>query len=394
MQGLVFPPEPIQAGRTPDVTTSGTGDGCCLRVWTVVFGEGRDTLSPSRCGRFGWTVTRVPTEESSSLGCVFVVMSDLRMKQTVVVLAVACLMAGGLAAPLLAAEPAVADRFSGERAFGYLQAICDLGPRPSGSVGMQKQRGMIVRHFEGLGATVSRQPFQIRDRRTGATVAMENLIVSFHPDRLDRVMLAAHYDTRPFPDRDPANPAGVFIGANDGASGVAVLMELGQFMPSLPGEIGVDFVLFDAEEYVVDRRDPYFLGSIHFARRYASKPPKHRYRYGVLLDMVADADLLLPQEYHSISWPDTRGLVDDIWEAAREVGAREFLPRPGPTVEDDHVPLRTIGRIPTCDIIDFDYPYWHTTQDTPEHCSGESMEVVGRVMLHWLRGLSGGGRGP
>lgn len=317
------------------------------------------------------------------------------MRTTLVLLLVGAILAGWeQPEPLLAAEPESGRGFSGERAFAHLEAICDLGPRPSGSAGMLKQRAMIVRHFEELGATVTRQPFRIRDRRTGEAVAMENLIVSFHPDRAERVLLAAHYDTRPFPDRDPIDPEGVFIGANDGASGVAVLMELGRFMPTLGGPVGVDFVFFDAEEYVFGRRDPYCLGSIHFARRYASKPPAHRYVCGVLLDMVADENLLLPQEQHSISWPDTRVVVDQIWQAAAEVGAREFIPRPGPTVEDDHVPLRTIGRIPTCDIIDFDYPHWHTTRDTPEHCSAASLETVGRVMLHWLGGFARGGRGP
>jgi glutaminyl-peptide cyclotransferase len=320
-------------------------------------------------------------------------MSRLRTVLSLCV-AVACLLKASEGEPLSAAEPAAANEFSGERAYGYLKAICELGPRPSGSIGMQKQRAMIVRHFSNLDAEVTRQPFRIRDRRTGEPVVMENLIVSFHPDRNDRVLLAAHYDTRPYPDRDPVDPEGVFVGANDGASGVAALMELGRFMPALAGPIGVDFVFFDAEEYVVDRRDPYCLGSIHFARRYVSDPPPHRYLVGVLLDMVADENLLLPQERHSITWPDTRGLVDDIWQAAAEVGAREFVPRPGPTVEDDHVPLRTIGRIPTCDIIDFDYPHWHTTKDTPEHCSAASLETVGRVMLYWLTRLQAGGRGP
>ena len=319
-------------------------------------------------------------------------MSRLQTVRSLLLAVVFCLAEAAIGS-LAAAEPAVPADFSGERAYGYLKAICELGPRPSGSLGMRKQRAMIVRHFEGLGAQVSRQAFGIRDRRTGEAIVMENLIVAFHPERKERVLMAAHYDTRPYPDRDPVDPQGVFLGANDGASGVAALMELGHFMPDLGGEVGVDFVFFDAEEYVVDRRDPYCLGSIHFARRYVANPPAHRYRCGVLLDMVADENLLLPQERHSISWPDTRGLVDDIWRAAGEIGAREFIPRPGPTVEDDHVPLRTIGRIPTCDIIDFDYPHWHTTSDTPEHCSAASLQTVGRVMLHWLGGLEAGGRG-
>ena len=250
---------------------------------------------------------------------------------------------------------------------------------------MERQRRLLETHFRELGATVARQAFQIRDRRTGLPVRMENLIVTWHPDRRERVLLGAHYDTRPFPDRDPEDPKGVFLGANDGASGVALLMELGRSMPGLAGGLGVDFVLFDAEEYVVGPRDPYCLGSAFFARQYAGSPPPHRYRFGVVLDMVADKDLQIFQEEHSVSWPDTRGLVDSIWRTAATMGVREFVPRPKYAVEDDHVPLRMIARIPTCDVIDFDYPQWHTTRDTPEHCSAESLEAVGGVVLEWLR---------
>ncbi len=287
-----------------------------------------------------------------------------------------------------AATPAVGqpaeEGFSGKRAFAHLQAICRLGPRPSGSEGMQQQRALLSEHFTALKATVERQPFAIRDRRSGKPVRMENLIVRFHPERKERVLLAAHYDTRPFPDRDPTNPRGRFIGANDGASGVAVLMELGRFVPAMPGPLGIDFIFFDAEEYVVGPRDPYCLGSIHFARQYVNDPPGHTYRCGVVLDMVGDAQLRIPQELHGITWPETRPLVEGIWAAAAEIGAREFVARPGPAVEDDHVPLRSIAGIPTCDVIDFDYPHWHTTRDTPEQCSAESLETVGRVMIHWL----------
>ncbi|MEI7782693.1 MAG: M28 family peptidase, partial [Planctomycetota bacterium] len=265
----------------------------------------------------------------------------------------------------------------------------DLGPRPSGSAGMDKQRELLVRHFRAAGGTVRSQAFQIRDRRTGQPVRMENLIVEWHPDRADRVLLGAHYDTRPFPDRDPVDPHGVFVGANDGASGVAVLMELAGAMPALAGPVGVDFVLFDAEEYVVAPREPYCLGSNFFAREYAAAQQKgglpYHYRCGVILDMVGDKNLEIWQEQHSASWPDTRPVVDALWDVAARMNVREFVPRPKYTVEDDHVPLRMIARIPTCDVIDFDYPQWHTTQDTAEHCSAESLGTVGRVMLEWLR---------
>ncbi len=279
--------------------------------------------------------------------------------------------------------------FSGDRAMAHLEAIAAIGPRPSGSPGMAKQRELIVKHFRAAGGRVRSQAFQIRDRRTGEPVRMENIIVEWHPDRPERILLGAHYDTRPFPDRDPVEPRGVFVGANDGASGVAVLMELAGAMPSLGGPVGVDFVLFDAEEYVVAQRDPYCLGSNFFARDYATAQQKgdapYRYRAGVILDMVADKNLEICQEQHSASWPDTRPVVDSIWNVAARLNVREFVPRPKYTVEDDHVPLRMIARIPTCDVIDFDYPQWHTTQDTAEHCSAESLGTVGRVMLEWLR---------
>ena len=282
-------------------------------------------------------------------------------------------------------------RFSGERAFGHLEAIAKLGPRPSGSAAMEQQRALLAAHFRAAGGTVTAQPFQIRDRRSGQPVRMENLVVEWHPERKDRVLLGAHYDTRPLPDRDPVDPRGVFVGANDGASGVAVLMELAAAMPALAGPVGVDFVLFDGEEYVFAPRDPYCLGSNFFAREYAAgRQPggaKQAYRCGVVLDMVADRDLEIWQEQHSATWPDTRPVVEAIWDVAARMRVRQFVARPKHTVEDDHVPLRMIGRIPTCDVIDFDYPQWHTTQDTPEHCSAESLEAVGSVMLQWLREL-------
>lgn len=281
--------------------------------------------------------------------------------------------------------------FSGVRAFRHLEAIAALGPRPSGSPGMQKQRSLVVAHFEAAGAKVSRQSFQIRDPRTGQPVRMENVIIEWHPERADRVLLGAHYDTRPYPDRDPTDPRGVFLGVNDGGSGVAALMELAAAVRALPGPVGVDFVLFDAEEYVFAPRDPYCLGSNFFARQYAAARQAgtlpYQYRCGVILDMVADRDLEIFQEQHSASWPDTQPVVESLWGVARRMGVRQFVPRPKYTIEDDHVPLRMIGRIPTCDVIDFDYPQWHTTADTLEHCSAESLEAVGSVVLEWLRGL-------
>lgn len=299
---------------------------------------------------------------------------------------VGAFMAGSL---LPGAAPAEELAVSGDRAMRHLVDLCALGPRPSGSAAMQRQRELLAAHFRAAGARVEGQAFQVRDRRTGRPVHMENLVVTWHPDRRDRVLLGAHYDTRPFPDSDPVDPQGTFVGANDGASGTALLMELARFMPGLEGPVGVDFVLFDAEEYVFGVGDPYCLGSNFFARQYAAsqatgKAP-HRYVCAVVLDMVADRDLEIWQERNSLAWPETRPLVEEIWEVAERLGEKRFVSRPRHAVEDDHMPLRMIGRIPACDVIDFDYPQWHTTADTPEHCAPESLEAVGRVILEWLR---------
>lgn len=287
----------------------------------------------------------------------------------------------------IANEPA---QFSGTRAMEYLEAICELGPRPSGSEGMEKQRELLIRHFQKAGATVFRQAFRSRDGRNGDWVRMENLIVSWHPERNDRVLLGAHYDTRPYPDRDRRDPRGIFLGANDGASGVAVLMELADSVAELKGTVGVDFVLFDAEEYVFEeRRDSYCLGSLFFARQYASSRKagtiSYAYRCGVILDMVGDRNLTIWQEQQSVDWHDTRPVVESIWATAKQLQIQEFVPRPKYFINDDHVPLRMTGGIPTCDIIDFDYPHWHTTQDIPENCSAHSLGLVGRVILSWLQ---------
>lgn len=276
--------------------------------------------------------------------------------------------------------------FDGARAYDYLKQICDLGPRPSGSPGMAAQQKLLTEHFQQLGGKVNLQQFRVRHPRDGSEVRMANTIVRWHPERKERILLCAHYDTRPFPDRDPINPFGTFLGANDGASGVALLMELAHHIPDLDGKLGVDFVLFDGEEFVFnDDTDVYFLGSEYFAREYAAGKMDGRYRWGVLLDMIADADLQIFEERNSVGWRETRPLVREIWQTAGQLKVREFIPKPKHELRDDHLPLRNTGKIPTIDIIDFDYPYWHTEADTPDKCSALSLAKVGWVVIDWLK---------
>ncbi|MCA9246480.1 MAG: M28 family peptidase [Planctomycetales bacterium] len=284
--------------------------------------------------------------------------------------------------------------FDGQQSYEYLQAICRLGSRVAGTPGMQKQQQLLSEHFTQLGAEVQLQHFRVRHPLDGKPVAMANLIVEWRPEAKQRILLCAHYDTRPLPDRDP-NPvkrrSGVFLGANDGGSGVAVLMELGRHMADYRGSLGVDFCFFDGEELVYDgNRDRYFLGSEWFSRQYVASPPPYRYRQGVLLDMVGDARLGIYQERNSVSWPETRPTVASIWRTAQRLGVKEFIPRVKHEIRDDHLPLRNLAKIPTCDVIDFDYPdeqnrYWHTTQDIPENCSALSLAKVGWVLWEWLK---------
>ncbi len=275
--------------------------------------------------------------------------------------------------------------FNGARAYQYLEQICAIGRRMSGTPGMQQQQALLEAHFQKLGAVVERQSWRVRHPQDGSPVALTNLIVHWHPEARERILLCAHYDTRPYPDRDPVSPRGTFIGANDGASGVALLMELGHEMASLEPNYGVDFVFFDAEEFIFEEgRDNYFLGSTYFARDYIGDPPPYRYRWAVLLDMVADADLQIYYERNTMGWADSRPLVESIWQTAARLGVSEFVPRKKHRVRDDHLPLHNTARIPSCDIIDFDYPHWHTTADLPEQCSALSLAKVGWVVREWL----------
>jgi hypothetical protein len=279
----------------------------------------------------------------------------------------------------------------GQRAYEYLKKICEIGPRIAGSEANARQRQMVADHFTKLGGKVREQPFRHPHPLTGRDVNMANLIGSWHPDRLQRVVICAHYDTRPRADEeaDPDRLNRPFLGANDGASGVALLMEIAHHLDKLETPWGVDLVLFDGEELVYGnnpRRGDYFLGSTVFARAYAAQQrgrgrPRMQYVAGILLDMVGGKDMQIKREPNSLeSAPD---LVRDVWAVARQLDARSFTNAIGREVLDDHLPLNQAG-IPTIDLIDFDYPYWHKIDDVPANCSAESLAEVGRVITAWL----------
>ena len=278
-----------------------------------------------------------------------------------------------------------------DRAYGYLKTICAIGPRTAGSVANTRQRNLVAAHFKKYGATVEEQSFAGKDPVSGSPVQMANLIGSWFPERTERVMLGVHYDTRPYPDEDPnpANRLKPFIGANDGASGVALLMEIAHHLTDSGTPWGVDLVLFDGEELVYgggqNQTGDYFLGSKYFAKVYATarraKSDEKHYEAALVLDMVGDKNLNIDREPYSLEFAP--GLVRDVWAVAKSLKISQFRSGTGRAVYDDHLPLNDAG-IPAIDIIDFDYPHWHTAHDIPENCSGESLAQVGKVVTAWL----------
>jgi len=257
---------------------------------------------------------------------------------------------------------------------------------------MAQQQALLKQIFERNGGRVTMQTFDIRHPEDGSAVPMANLIARWYSDRPQRFLVCAHYDTRPYPDQDRQAPKGVFVGANDGASGAAALAELSYHLDDLPSDFGVDLVLFDGEEFIWQQgRDEYFLGSKFFAEKYQASPPPIPYRAGILLDMVGDRELKIYYERNSMRY--ARDVAVSIWQTAQRLGVTAFVPRTRHEVLDDHLPLNQIAGIPTVDLIDFDYPrpgigapsYWHTEDDIPANCSGESLAVVVWVVHQWLK---------
>ena len=281
--------------------------------------------------------------------------------------------------------------FDGNRAMADLDRLCELGPRPAGSAANRSQRMLVAEHFRSCGGSVREQHFEGRHPLTGQRLPMANLIGSWGPSNGKRLLIGAHGDTRPEADRevDPSRRALPFIGANDGASGVAALMELARGLAGLVGVVGVDLVVFDAEELVIDEVGAYCLGSRAFAESVAADGIE--YEAALVLDMVAGESMALRREGFGESYAPE--LVDEIWGIARALGVVGFLDEVGDYVEDDHLPLLAIG-VPSAALVDIEYPQWHTIDDVPGRCSAASIEAVGRVVASWLGRRSDGSRRP
>jgi hypothetical protein len=273
-----------------------------------------------------------------------------------------------------ASQPA----FDEKNAYAHLVRQCDFGPRNPGSLGHLKCRDYLVATLKKYTDKVDLQAFPMFIPGSQKPIEAFNIIARFNPSQTQRIILCAHWDTRPWADKDsdPAKHNTPILGANDGASGVAVLLEMARLFHSQPPPLGVDIVLFDGEDAGESGESQGWIqGSEYFVK--SLKTSAHPL-FVILIDMIGDKDLQIYKE--SYSWEYARGIVNSVWEAAAELGIQEFKDTVRYAVLDDHIPFLRMG-IPCIDIIDFDYPYWHTTQDTPDKCSAASLGQVGRVLV-------------
>lgn len=275
-------------------------------------------------------------------------------------------------------------QFDGNSAYTFLVKQTSFGPRNPNSNGHEDCLAYLQQQFSLYADSVDLQKFNIPGYN-GSVLHLTNIIASFNLKAKTRVLLSAHWDTRPRADNEPGGPVDKpILGANDGASGVAVLLEMARDFKRNPPPEGVDIILWDGEDYGKEGDlDYYFLGSKYWA---ATKQFSYYPAFAINLDMVGDKELTLPKEGNSVQYASD--IVNLVWNTAAEIGVSQFVDRIGDMISDDHLSLDNVG-IKAIDIIDFAYPdqsnrYWHTLQDTPDKCSAESLSAVGRVLLQVL----------
>ncbi|MCE5313415.1 MAG: M28 family peptidase [Armatimonadota bacterium] len=294
---------------------------------------------------------------------------------SVISVAVGCLPAGNTAPSIPA--------FDEDRAFELLKKQVGFGPRYPGVEGHELTAEFIRCQLKPYADGVKTQEFS--DVVRGKTLSMSNIIAHFNPSAARQILLAAHWDSRPTADMeiDPAKKKQPIPAANDGGSGVAVLLELARIFAKQKPDVGVVMVFFDGEDYGSDSGGM-FLGSTYFAKNlsdgasFDGKPFK--IEYGILLDMVGDKDLAIPQEQSSVDAAPE--VVQKVWRMAEKMGYRDvFVPDVGMSIQDDHIPLIEAG-VKCIDLIDFNYGPWHTLDDTPDKCSPKSLRIVGEVVAN------------
>lgn len=275
-----------------------------------------------------------------------------------------------------------AVEFSGPTAFKYVEQQMAFGPRVPNTAGHQKMGDWLLSELRSRADTVIVQEFRHRTSK-GHNLQLRNFFARFRPEATDRILFLAHWDTRPFADKS-ANLGQQRLpvpGANDGASGVAVLLGVADALKAKPATVGVDLLFVDGEDYgdFADSTET-LIGSRYFARHL---PPGYTTLFAVVFDMVGDRDLELPQEGYSAQ--NAPEVVQRVWQTAERLGyGRIFVKRVSTALTDDHVPLQQVG-IRAIDVIDYDFPYHHTTEDTIDKVSAESLQIVGNVAVALIR---------
>ena len=296
-----------------------------------------------------------------------------RARRSFLVLIAACVCLG-FASPLTPAEPA---GFNGGRAFEDLKHLVEFGPRPSGSPALVKAREWLIHELRDAGAEVEEDSF------TASTpigpIPMSNLIAKFPGSGRETVVVAGHYDTKRFDDFR-------FVGANDGASSAALLVELARVLNGQKHALNYWLVFFDGEEAVRTWSDTDSVyGSRHLVGKLSESGELSRIKALVLVDMIGNAQLRIPRETNSTPW-----LTDLVFKTAQHLGYSKYFVNSQDALADDHIPFINAG-VSALDLIDFDYgpnnSYWHTAQDTPDHCSPLSLTIVGRVVAASLEEL-------
>jgi Zn-dependent M28 family amino/carboxypeptidase len=265
-------------------------------------------------------------------------------------------------------QPAV-PLFDSARAFADLKAIVAIGPRPAGSPGAQRVRDYVAREMTAIGLTAVPQPF---DARTPlGTIRMVNVRVTMPGSGPGRLVIGGHYDTKLFEDI-------AFVGANDGGSSTAFLIELARALKTRRNAMPIEIVFFDGEEAAVDwTGTDHTYGSRHYVQAARRDGTLGDVGAMILVDMIGDRELRIPRESNSTPW-----LTDLIWNTAKRLKRREFVAEEL-AVEDDHVEFLQAG-VPAVDLIDLDYAAWHTAADTLDKCSAQSLQVVAEVLLNAL----------
>lgn len=301
------------------------------------------------------------------------------------------------------AQPAVSvmvPPFNADSAYQFVARQVGFGPRIPNTQAHARAADYFVETFKRYGAQITVQEFQQKNY-AGQTLNLSNIVASFNTGKSRRILLGAHWDTRPFADKDDEKPSATFAGANDGASGVGVLLEIARVLSttdSLP-RVGVDIILFDGEDWGEPEgeqgshplpdglREWWCLGSQYWARN--KHKPNYSAYYGILLDMVGAKNAQFHREGYSMEFAPS--IVDKVWDHAHRLGySHLFIRKTQPGITDDHVFVNTIARIPMINIVHFEPglgyfgDFHHSRQDDMDIISAETLGAVGTTVLNVL----------